>query len=83
MILRHNILGDAGSEALAKSNSFPNLEEMQLGWTETRDAGAQAFGKSDKFKKLKKLDLRGNFLASETKEELKKSLGHLKSLKLF
>jgi len=83
LILRHNILGDAGSLALAKSNSFPNLEEMQLGWTETRDAGAKAFGSSNKFKKLKKLDFRGNFLANKTKEELKKSLGHLKSLKLF
>jgi len=83
LILRHNILGDAGTTALAKSGSFPNLEEMQLGWTETRDAGALAFGSSDKFGKLKKLDLRGNFLANKTKEELKKSLGHLKALKLF
>jgi len=83
LILRHNILGDAGTTALAKSGSFPNLEEMQLGWTETRDAGALAFGSSDKFKNLKKLDLRGNFLANKTKEELKKSLGHLKALKLF
>ena len=83
LILRHNILGDAGTTALAKSDSFPNLEEMQLGWTETRDAGALAFGSSDKFGKLKKLDLRGNFLANKTKEELKKSLGHLKTLKLF
>ena len=83
LILRHNILGDAGTTALAKSGSFPNLEEMQLGWTETRDAGALAFGSSDKFKNLKKLDLRGNFLANKTKEELKKSLGHLKTLKLF
>ena len=56
---------------------------MQLGWTETRDAGAQAFGSNDKYQKLKKLDLRGNFLANKTKEELKKSLGHLQSLKLF
>ena len=83
LIMRHNIIGDAGSLALAKSNSFPNLEEMQLGWTETRDAGAQAFGNSNKYQQLKKLDLRGNFLANKTKEELKKSLGHLKSLKLF
>ena len=83
LILRHNILGDAGTKALAKSGSFPNLEEMQLGWTETRDAGALAFGSSDKFKNLKKLDLRGNFLANKTKEELKKSLAYLKTLKLF
>ena len=83
LILRHNILGDVGTLALANSNSFPNLEEMQLGWTETRDAGALAFGNSDKYRKLKKLDLRGNFLANKTKEELKKSLGHLKFLKLF
>ena len=83
LILRHNILGDDGTSVLAKSDSFPNLEEMQLGWTETRDAGALAFGKTEKFKKLKKLDLRGNFLANKTKEELKKSLSHLKSLKLY
>ena len=83
LILRHNILGDAGAIALANSSSFPNLEEMQLGWTETRDAGALAFGNTDKFQSLKKLDLRGNFLANKTKEELKKSLGRLKSLQLF
>ena len=83
MILRHNILGDAGTTALAKSGSFPSLEEMQLGWTETRDAGALAFGSSGGFKKLKKLDLRENFLANKTKEDLRKSLGHLKTLKLF
>lgn len=83
LILRHNILGDAGSIALAESSSFPNLEEIQLGWTETRDAGALAFGSAKNFPKLKKLDLRGNFLANKTKEKLKKSLAHLKSLKLF
>jgi Ran GTPase-activating protein (RanGAP) involved in mRNA processing and transport len=83
LILRHNILGDAGTMALAKSVSFPSLEEMQLGWTETRDAGALAFVSSGGFKKLKKLDLRGNFLTNKTKEELRKSLGHLKILKLF
>jgi len=83
LILRHNILGDAGTTALARSDSFPKLEEIQLGWTETRDAGALAFGRTGKFQNLKKLDLRGNFLANETKEELKKSLSHLKTLKLF
>ncbi len=83
LILRHNILGDAGSLALAKSASFPNLQEIQLGWTETRDAGALGFGATKNFPKLKKLDLRGNFLANKTKDELKKSLAHLKSLKLF
>ena len=56
---------------------------MQLGCTETRDAVARAFGSSGGFKKLKKLDLRGNFLTNKTKEELRKSLGHLKVLKLF
>ena len=83
LILRHNILGDYGTMALAKSASFPSLEEMQLGWTETRDAGALAFGSSGGFKNLKKLDLRGNFLSNKTKDELKKSLGHLRTLKLF
>ena len=83
LILRHNILGDAGTMALARSSSFPSLEEMQLGWTETRDAGALAFGSSGGFKKLKMLDLRGNFISNKTKEELRKSLGHLKTLKLF
>ncbi len=83
LILRHNILGDEGSLAIAESASFPNLEEIQLGWTETRDAGALGFREAKNFPKLKKLDLRGNFLANKTKEELKKSLTHLKSLKLF
>ena len=83
LILRHNILGDAGTMALARSSSFPSLEEMQLGWTETRDACALAFGSSGGFKKLKKLDLRGNFISNKSKEELRKSLGHLKTLKLF
>ncbi len=83
LILRHNFLGDKGAASLARSNSFPNLEEMELGWTETRDAGAMAFGKTRHFKSLKKLDLRGNFLANRTKEALRKSLGHLKSLKLY
>ena len=83
LILRHNILGDTGAMALAKSDSFPNLEEMQLGWTETRDAGALAFGSTSRYQKLKKLDLRGNFLSNETKAELKKSLGHLRTLRLF
>jgi Ran GTPase-activating protein (RanGAP) involved in mRNA processing and transport len=83
LIMRHNILGDTGSLALAQSKSFPNLQEMQLGWTETRDAGALAFGKTTNFPKLKKLDLRGNFLANTTKDSLKKSLEHLRSLKLY
>ena len=83
LILRHNFLGDKGSAFLARSNSFPNLEEMELGWTETRDAGAMAFGNTHHFKSLRKLDLRGNFLANRTKEALRKSLGHLRSLKLY
>ena len=83
LILRHNFLGDKGSASLARSNSFPNLEEIELGWTETRDAGAMAFGNTHHFKSLRKLDLRGNFLANRTKEALRKSLGHLKSLKLY
>ena len=83
LILRHNFLGDKGAASLARSNSFPNLEEIELGWTETRDAGAMAFGNTHHFKSLRKLDLRGNFLANRTKEALRKSLGHLKSLKLY
>ena len=81
--MRHNILGDTGALALARSKSFPNLQEMQLGWTETRDAGALAFGETANFPKLKKLDLRGNFLANATKDSLKKSLERLRSLKLY
>ena len=83
LILRHNFLGDKGSASLARSNSFPNLEEIELGWTETRDAGAMAFGNTHHFKSLRKLDLRGNFLANRTKEALRRSLGHIKSLKLY
>jgi len=32
---------------------------------------------------LKKLDLRGNFLAGKTKETLRDTLVHLKSLRIF
>ena len=81
--MRHNFLGDKGSAFLARSSSFPNLEEMELGWTETRDAGAMAFANMHHYKSLRKLDLRENFLTYQTKEALRKSLGHLKSLKLY
>ncbi len=83
LILRHNFLGDAGAKALAQSKSFPNLKELQLGWSEVRDAGALAFGETANFPKLEKLDLRGNFLADDTKKSLKKSLAHFESLKLY
>ncbi|MFQ5449261.1 MAG: hypothetical protein ACE5E9_01460 [Nitrospinaceae bacterium] len=83
LILRHNFLGDSGAIILAQSKSFPNLVELQLGWNEIRDAGALAFAETKTFPKLQKLDLRGNFLADKTKNELKSSLGNLKSLKLF
>ncbi|NIQ03862.1 MAG: hypothetical protein GWM98_28855, partial [Nitrospinaceae bacterium] len=68
---------------LARAEAFPNLEELQLGWNEIRDAGGRAFAQSQTFPKLKKLDLRGNFLAEETKNTLKKDLAHLQSLKLY
>ncbi len=82
MILRHNILGDDGAEAIALSEGFPNLEALQLGWAEVRDRGALAFVDT-KITTLTKLDLRGNFLANATKDTLKKNLSHLKSLKLY
>ncbi len=85
LILRHNFFADNGSVVFSKTRSFPNLKELQLGWNEVRDAGALAIGRAQKesFPKLQKLDLRGNFLADETKSELKKTLPHLKSLKLY
>ena len=83
LVLRHNDLADAGAVILSKNNNFPNLKEMQLGWNEIRDAGAVAFSESKSFPKLQKLDLRGNFLSDQTKEELKKTLAHLKSLQLY
>jgi Ran GTPase-activating protein (RanGAP) involved in mRNA processing and transport len=83
LILRHNFLADQGTVELAKSKSFPNLTELQLGWNEVRDQGALALGQTQSFPKLKKLDLRGNFLAEKTKNSLRQSLAHLKSLKLF
>ena len=81
--MKHNYLLDNGTVMLAQSEGFPNLEKLSLGWNEIRDAGALAFAKTKTFPKLKKLDLRGNFLASDTKNTLKKDLGHLKSLKLY
>ncbi len=80
--LRHNFLMDAGTVALAGATGFPRLEKLGLGWNEVRDAGALALARSTRFPRLKKLDLRGNFLADATKQELKKKLSHLKSLKL-
>lgn len=83
LILRHNFFADEGTVALANSSSFPNLEALQLGWNEVRDAGALALANSKNFPKLKKLDLRGNFFSGKTKETLKVSLSHLKSLRIF
>ena len=83
LILKHNYLSDEGAVALATSNSFPQLKDLQLGWNEIRDAGALAFAESKNFPNLKKLDLRGNFLAGKTKDVLRKSLAHLKSLRIF
>jgi len=68
--------------ALAGAKGYPQLEELGLGWNEVRDAGALALGQTRVFPQLKKLDLRGNFLADKTKQELKKNLSHLKALKL-
>ncbi len=83
LILRHNFFADEGAVAFARSASFPNLNTLELGWNEVRDAGALAFGESKSFPKLARLDLRGNFLAGATKDALRNSLGHLKSLKLY
>jgi len=82
LILRHNILGDDGAEAIAQSKGFPSLEALQLGWAEVRDRGALAYINAS-LPKLKKLDLRGNFLAGSTKSSLKQNLSHFKSLKLY
>ena len=83
LILRHNFLADNGAAILSKAKNFPNLVEIQLGWNEVRDRGAVAFANTKNFPKLRKLDLRGNFLSGETKSELKKTLAHLKALKLY
>jgi hypothetical protein len=83
LILKHNFFSDTGTVAFANSSSFPNLEVLQLGWNEVRDAGALALADSKKFSKLRKLDLRGNYLAGKTKEILRATLAHLKSLRIF
>ncbi len=83
LILKHNFLSDEGSTALANSSGFPRIKDLQLGWNEIRDAGALAFVESKNFPHLEKLDLRGNFLAGKTKEALRSSLSHLKSLRIF
>jgi len=83
LILKHNFFADEGTLAFANSSSFPNLEALQLSWNEVRDAGALALASTKNFPKLKKLDLRGNFLAGKTKETLRTSLAHLKSLRIF
>jgi Ran GTPase-activating protein (RanGAP) involved in mRNA processing and transport len=83
LILKHNFFSDEGAIALAQSNSFPKLENLQLGWNEVRDAGALALAESQNFPELKKLDLRGNFLAGQTKDVLRSSFSHLKSLRIF
>ena len=83
LILKHNFFADEGTIALSKSPNFPKLESLQLGWNEIRDAGALALVESKNFPNLKKLDLRGNFLADKTKNALKSSFSHLKSLRIF
>ena len=83
LVLKHNFLSDEGAVVLANSGNFTQLRDLQLGWNEIRDAGALAFAKSKNFPNLKKLDLRGNFLAGKTKETLRTSLSHLKSLRIF
>jgi Ran GTPase-activating protein (RanGAP) involved in mRNA processing and transport len=83
LILKHNFFSDDGTIAFANSSSFPKLENLQLGWNEIRDAGALALVASKNLPQLKKLDLRGNFLAGETKEVLRSSFSHLKSLRIF
>ena len=83
LILKHNFISDEGAVALARSNGFPQLRDLQLGWNEIRDAGALAFAESKNFPNLKKLDLRGNFLAAKTKDVLRTSLSHLRSLRIF
>jgi Ran GTPase-activating protein (RanGAP) involved in mRNA processing and transport len=83
LILKHNFFADEGTVILASSFNFPSLEILQLGWNEVRDAGALALANSKNFPKLKKLDLRGNFLAGKTKDILRTSLAHLKSLRIF
>ena len=83
LVLKHNFLSDEGAVALANSKGFGQLNDLQLGWNEIRDAGALAFAESKNFPNLKKLDLRGNFLAEKTKDVLRISLSHLKSLRIF
>ena len=83
LVLKHNFFADEGTIALAESDSFPQLESLQLGWNEIRDAGAVALVESENFPNLKKLDLRGNFLADKTKNALRSSFSHLKSLRIF
>ncbi|VAX32253.1 hypothetical protein MNBD_NITROSPINAE05-1434 [hydrothermal vent metagenome] len=83
LILRHNFLADNGAVILSQAKNFPNLMEIQLGWNEIRDQGAVAFANTKNFPKLRKLDFRGNFLSGATKSELKKTLAHLKALKLY
>ncbi len=83
LILKHNSFSDEGTIAFANSHSFPRLENLQLGWNEIRDAGALALVASKNLPQLEKLDLRGNFLAGETKETLRSSFSHLKSLRIF
>jgi len=83
LILKHNFISDEGAIALSKSSSFTQLKDLQLGWNEIRDAGALAFVESRNFPNLKKLDLRGNFMSGKTKEVLRTSLSHLKSLRIF
>ena len=83
LVLKHNFFADEGTISLARSKSFPKLESLQLGWNEIRDAGALALVESENFPNLKKLDLRGNFLADKTKNALRSSFLHLKSLRIF
>jgi hypothetical protein len=81
--LRHNALSDAGVLWIAGSSALPKLEDLRLSWNEIHDLGGMALTLSKvRSQSLKKLDLRGNFLADETKKALQTAYKNAESLKL-
>jgi uncharacterized protein (TIGR02996 family) len=72
--LRDNRLGDAGAELLAGSDCLKGIERLGLRNNGLTPAGVAALGESGRLGKAR-LDLAGNFVSGEEREQLRARFG--------